>query len=559
MNNLVVTVLNTIGIQSYIFGSNRLRENIGASYLVKQVTDEWVQKILQKESNWNVFIKWKESPFLPHIQDGKHHAELIYAGGGNTVLLFQTIGYARQFTKKLSKKILKEAPSINLVVAHKEFDWDNPDYLLSQAINDLMEKEIVKQKQEYLSSSPLLGLAVTADCRSTRLVAVDDSSKYINVDVTDEGYLISREIREKLKAVDNANHYLKQTVFNDIPLKNYKIPLDFDDFGRSEGDSSYIAVVHADGNSMGKRFQKQIQGRQNEDYVMAIRKLSSDVDNAGKLALKSVVKKLIDSIDSQGKVMGEFQLANKDGIRYLPFRPLVYGGDDVTFVCDGRLGLELAASYLEEFEKQPVVGNTDGENPLTACAGVCVVKVHYPFARAYQFSEDLCKSAKKFIKEEGLKGANLSALDWHLASSGLIGSINEIRGREYYVPEGNLTMRPVIVGTHETEWRNWVAFKKIIDSFNKGTWKSHKNKDDKPIVLKRNKIIALREVLRRGSKATEEFLKTYQIANLPTYPDSSRDLDTLTTTGWLEKQCGYFDAIEAMEFYISLTEVEADE
>jgi hypothetical protein len=26
----------------------------------------------------------------------------------------------------------------------------------------------------------------------------------------------------------------------------------------------------------------------------------------------------------------------------LPFRPIVFGGDDVTFICDGRLGLSLA-------------------------------------------------------------------------------------------------------------------------------------------------------------------------------------------------------------------------
>ena len=45
----------------------------------------------------------------------------------------------------------------------------------------------------------------------------------------------------------------------------------------------------------------------------------------------------------------------------------------------GRLGLELAAMYLEALENDPIA---DGED-IKACAGICVVKTHYPFARAY--------------------------------------------------------------------------------------------------------------------------------------------------------------------------------
>ena len=56
---LVVTVLDTTGIQPYIFGSNRLRENVGASYLVSQATDEWVKEVLKglkKTENWKIQI-----------------------------------------------------------------------------------------------------------------------------------------------------------------------------------------------------------------------------------------------------------------------------------------------------------------------------------------------------------------------------------------------------------------------------------------------------------------------------------------------------------------------
>ncbi len=215
--------------------------------------------------------------------------------------------------------------------------------------------------------------------------------------------------------------------------------------------------------------------------------------------------------------------------------------DDVTFVCDGRLGLELAAIYLEELEKQPIADS----QPIKACAGVCVVKTHYPFARAYQLSEDLCKGAKKYVKDEDQ--GDFSALDWHLAASGLSGSIGEIRDREYQVTAGNLAMRPISLRKQQdSDWRTWQGFTKVVKHLNENEeWKG-----------RRNKVIALREVLRQGMDATQKFLKNYKIKDeqLPLFPEFSGQSLSLAQKGWLNGICGYFDAIEAMEFYISLKE-----
>ena len=159
---LVVTVLDTTGIQPYIFSSNRLRENVGASFLVSQATDEWVKEVLKdlkKNQNWNIQILAQPED-KPHIEDGELTAELVYAGGGNTVLLFQTIDYAKEFTRKLSRKILEEAPGINLVAAHKEFEWNSKSDPLYQVIQNVMKNEVDRAKQQRVPSAPLLGLGV---------------------------------------------------------------------------------------------------------------------------------------------------------------------------------------------------------------------------------------------------------------------------------------------------------------------------------------------------------------------------------------------------------------
>ena len=73
-----------------------------------------------------------------------------------------------------------------------------------------------------------------------------------------------------------------------------------------------------------------------------------------------------------------------------PLRPIVYGGDDLTFICDGRLGLDLTAFYLKEFAKEKIkICGTD--QSVDACAGVAIVPTKFPFAEAYNFADQLCR------------------------------------------------------------------------------------------------------------------------------------------------------------------------
>ena len=566
MNQLVATVIDTTGIQRYIFGSNRLRENISGSYLVQVSTSDWVKKCLRGLSEiGEVYIPdEKTEDFEPRITtNSKIIGELIYAGGGNTVLLFRTQEYAKEFTKKLTTKILRQAPGLNIVIASEVFDWDKE--LLQEVIDKkLIQEKLENEKRNPRASMPILGLSVTATCNSTGLVAVDTSNKY-GIPKNDS-YLVSREIVAKLKVVDpnkeeKANKQLLNTIFSDLNLGEYEIPYDVDDLGRSEGDSSYIAIVHADGNRLGNRFLDYLETASDiKDCIIKMRKLSKAVNDAGVNALRAVAKTLINSIiiednqavikyvDRSGDITSKIVLQTRDGKTYLPFRPIVYGGDDITFVCDGRLGLSLAAKFLEKFEEF-TIDLPDNKGKATACAGIAIVKTHYPFAKAYALSEALCSKAKKWMREQtnDYKKPLFSALDWHIAASGLIGSINEIRKREYEVqiPErqetASLTIRPMHSGDRQNEWRTWAGFAKVVNEFN-----THEDWKDK-----RNKVMTLRDVLRQGYEATKQFRQLYRLDNLPTFPKANSKLQE---QGWWEGVCGYFDAIEAMEFYIPLGE-----
>ena len=155
MRNFTVTVLDTTGIQPYIFGSNRLRENIGASYLVSEATDDWVRNALDTlkakiKQKIYAFDPEKQPEAKPYIEDNELAAELVYAGGGNTLLLFSDKQYAVEFTQILSKRILEKAPGINLVAVHQEFDWDSQS--LYDVVQNLMKNDLDAKKRSRIPS-----------------------------------------------------------------------------------------------------------------------------------------------------------------------------------------------------------------------------------------------------------------------------------------------------------------------------------------------------------------------------------------------------------------------
>jgi hypothetical protein len=531
MTEYTFTILDTTGIQSYIFHSNRLRENIGASQLVKEATGDWVKQTL---IGLGIPLVHQHDP----IETSGLPAELIYASGGNAQIIFRERKTAIEFTHCLSRKVLEQARGIKLLAAHKTFDWEREH--LHGVVDSFIKHELDTYKHTRIPSSPLLGLSVTVDCNSTQLPAVGLSTDYHTTDdeTDDPPYPISNEILSKRQAAIPAQKELNKL----FELPNRLVfPRQLDHLGRTEHESSYIAIVHADGNGMGKRFQDYGRAaRNNRDYINRMRDFSSQVDSAGKAALTKVIQTLVNAIDCDtGTLSGEFNkfdLSRTSDRYYLPFRPLVYGGDDVTFICDGRLGLELAIIYLQEFASHTM----PDDKKLTACAGIGLVKTHYPFARAYALSQALCDSGKASLRNQKIEG---SVIDWHIANTGLLGNLSAIREREYRVSSGQLNLRPLLL-QDSGNWQTWEAFLPVLTAFYGDAWRD-----------KRNKVMALREVLTKGPVATRQFLQNYRQGDLPRFASYKGVEVSLAQEGWVNGVCGYFDAIDAMDFYLGLPTV----
>lgn len=549
MATYTLTVLDVTGIQSYIFGSNRLAENIGASQLVEQATTTWVRESLPTGRH-NLLddadVSIDSSRFLE--SDTVLDAEVILRGGGNVLILFRTLNLAKQVVVKLTDRLLTDAPGLELAVAHHEFAWDTA-FGGPEGAHKALFRQLNQSKQQRRPSAPLPGLAVTLECRSTGLPAVGFAPSQGADDTTLRP--ASAEVLAKLKQREGADARFKR-MFEAVAA-GYTFRREFDALGGTEGEMAYIAVVHADGNGMGSRFKDLVlsypEPVQNRACLNAMRALSGAVDQAGRAALKATIRRMTehfkhdDSKEMQGFLNGIRD--TRTGEVRIPFRPIVYGGDDVTFVCDGRLGLALARIYLEEWERATQQEQTLGR--AYACAGVAVVKAHYPFVRAYELAEQLCKGTKASLREmrrHDPRRGDASALDWHFAMSGIGGTLKEIRSREYTTLKGEpLYLRPVSLAADvfDPAWYSWKAFDRVTRTFQSDPyWRE-----------RRNKVKALREVLRDGSDAVEKFKQDFVLRDLPTL-DSSRP--QLQEKGWDGARCGYFDAIEALDFYLPLTE-----
>jgi hypothetical protein len=557
---MYLTLVDTTQIQPYIFGSNRLRENIGASHLVHCATTEWAVAAVQKVSQRTNILSDGTLDTTKHIEDAHANldAEVLYAAGGNFAVLFKEEAHAKAFTQNLSRCVLTCAPNLQIVVVHEPFDWNSDR--LSEVLKRALSK-LAEYKRARPIASPLLGLGVTVMCRSTGLPATQVVHP-VPSDPTD-AYPASAEIVAKIQASEEAQKRLN-SMFSELLGSQYMFPRDFDELGRTEGEHSYIAVVHADGNGLGDRVIKLgNQAQNNRDYIQLLRQFSQAVETAARNALKDTLKALIRLIE-QRRQRDEIvyhpcstdqssPLAKRHAIRIrlpqgdnqrilLPFRPIVFGGDDVTFVCDGRLGLSLALGYLKRLE-QHTLNLPDGRGKLTGGAGVGIVKTHYPFARAYQLADELCKSAKRYRREATPPNSDQdsSYIDWHFALSGLTGDLETIRKREYTTPHGSLCLRPVAVEENPREaFRTWNVIHKGVEAFRSEDW-----------LGRRNKLKALRDALREGENSVKHFLVKYnQGKSLPILFESLVDWKT---KGWQGGYCGYFDAIELADWYVPIT------
>lgn len=540
----ILALYDITGIQDYIFSSSKMKENLGASIIVQKIFDDYLIDAIQEYDNINTRPLWKEYNNFLIKTDSKIKAEVIYIGGGNALVVYKDKESFKSVNKILSNKVLEKAAGI-LSIAVSCIDTNFNNFYQDMAEN--LIPEIKKKKYEFNQTYPLLGISITREGITDGLPAQEK--------INDEYVSLSAH----LKRVEADSPYF------DFLLKEhtkYKFPKDFDALGQSKGEN-HIAVVHIDGNNMGKTIEKLLKNEENyEKAVYKIRTFSKNI----KITYENVMKKLVQYITTalkDEKLYKKLEVNTSENKIFLPIRPVVLNGDDVTFVCNGRIGVSCAEKFLKEIHNSAVeVGKEKIQ--LSACAGVAIVKSHFPFYRTYELSEQLCKSAKKKAKTLALiddKENVGSWMDYHIVFSGLTLGLDEIRKNYYQVPgmkEPNKLTHTQPGGiTSESQqynllWRPWCI---IGDTEEKYMWDKFKlmyqyfTRDDKK--WPRSKLKALRNEAIKSDVSIKLLLKELKSRGkeLPAFNGNKDNF-------FIDNQAPYFDVLELLDFYTEFPEEE---
>lgn len=509
----VLTILDTLAVQPFVFATNRLRDAAGGSALVDRLG------------------KWVEDNCAP---------QKLLVAGGNALLRFDSENDARAALTRLSRAAHDDAPGLEFAAAHVSCEPGR----LADALRRLQTK-LRDAKAARSPSAPLLGLGVTAPCIETRLpaTALDADGRPI------AATLVARR-RPEVAAVWDRFLPADADAFARAggPTVRLRFPLEMDQLGRSRDDRSLLGVVHLDGNGVGRRIGGWLraQAEQNtaDDEVLAgYRAISDGLTRAAHDALAVAVRRTVAAVGYdpgtgyavRSRRLGRgFSLSveKEENTVLLPLRPILLGGDDLTFVCDGRLALDLAAAALSAFETTPipVLGN------VHASAGVAICRTHAPVLRVCELAEALCTEAKKSVRAPG---QDASALDWHIGYTTPTESLEDTRRRQY---GRGVTLRPYRLGSPEQvgtwRWLSDVVLGTGADGFHGELWSQ-----------RRSKVKELMELARSAPAAVARGLDAWRLSapnlKLPT---------GLPPDGFLDGRTPLLDAVELLDVHLPLEE-----
>lgn len=346
-------------IQEYIFETSKLREIAGASEIVEQICTKLFDDFI----------------------GNSHDVEKIISAAGNIRAIIKSEEMARQIMKSFPKCVLEMAPGIKFVQSAIIIEGDE----ISKSDTERLELELGKQIPMV---SPYKDWSIIKKAPRTGKPAV----------ASDKDGLIDAGTQGKLNAVEK--HWRNLEIKFSVTEESF--PSDTDDIA---GIGNFVAVIHADGNSLG---QTLMNLPSHEGYEQSWRDFSIELDQATREAACTAYN----DVFVQNK-------CNK-------FRPIIIGGDDLTVVCAAEYAVPFVCRYLKVFEeassKRPNLSRYSKGGKLTACAGIGFIKKNFPFFYGVDLAEMMCAQTKKVAKKTLISGCVPSSLMFAMEVGGYVDS-----------------------------------------------------------------------------------------------------------------------------------------
>ncbi len=450
---MYIVLLETSGNQRYIFSTNKLRENVGASELTFQIGTKIVVNEVGRSYD---YAKDKDGSLLKKllfeekpIEDSadENAVEIIIATSGKALLLTKSPHRAEEIVRKVTKRALVEMPGLTVHGAVCKVN-DAAAKSLDEAVGDVHKRLDEIRYQIPSNLQRFQRIPFVAECNTSNLPA-EKLYRHLVVKKVEEEKPHSIVSSIKQEALFSGRERLEMTIRNAeeelFPQENANLYFDFAensrrfDFANNPHrldieerfkNTKWFAVIHADGNGLGQiflDFQKETDSKTARDYIDKYRKLSIELDRCTEKATAFALKNL----------QTEYKKNNKEKIDERTFEvpaiPLILGGDDMTIICDGQYAIKFTRDFLTKFveeTKKPKIQDVFPKGiDLGICAGIAIIKPHFPFHQAYDLAAELLQSAKKTKQIS----TSLSAFDYHVLYDSSGTTLDEIRGKTPFV------------------------------------------------------------------------------------------------------------------------------
>lgn len=453
----VLAMYDVRGKQEYIFRTNKLKEIVGGSCIIRDCfkdylfpsAEEYMRDKAKKEgkplppevacgiynykdsepdaktkdgvsANGNISNhKDKTTGYIEEIKKGpefsqeafermmqnekyaaRYAGEVVYEGGGNFFVLYKDKETCIGINKIFTGKLLKELHTLKVLCTYIELENGLVNFIEDR--RKLYAKHRISEAEE----------SVIRPVNTLPFVQVDEVT---SLPLTK--YNKNTQKKVSTEAGAKLDKYLEE--YNEEYGEK-----DLDNLVTQKGEESLLAVIYIDGNNMGAKVQSVLGNETSYDKcVEKLRKTS-------KFIQKNYVE---DRIKDINKTLGEKK------------RLVIFAGDEINLICNAREAYEIAKIYLKGLHKVKWEGENEKEaEPCSACAGIAIFHSHAPYAQAYKIAEECCESGKTRMKElegkreqEG-KSKEVCYIDFHYCQSGIGMSLDDIREKEV----GELISKP---------------------------------------------------------------------------------------------------------------------
>lgn len=472
-------------VQTFIFEVPRLKAMLGANALIGQTMRHELPALIKgkgKKLEWpkSIVYQGSEDPLDatadPDDPTALYADGILARDGGHFIAVFEEEDKAREFLHTAETTLAERLPGV-LYDARIE-PFPQPE-----------KQERGEEKREHQKITPpetaLLDLPVLQVCQETGTAPASDPNpnekdRWQARSVTHREEWGDRFYAGKTQDIIGLLH---PALYPD-KQQNWTEP---DDLAQLAA-GGYLALIHADGNGIGKRY--------NERKAKA-----TALDDLGKEAHGEAFFHSMRVAVRRAVVDALKQTFTTPGGRR-PYEVLMLGGDDLLLICRADRALDFAQNYATELKKHQLA---DGK-PLDVAIGVAIAQKSYPLHRLQELAESLASSAKRLYRALADQDKT-SVVDWQVVTQSWFEGIAEARQQsERVVYTINSQTETLLLSRRPYRVTGEDALKGLLDAARRLD-RSGKEKDEEKEKAARSPLRSLRGACERGRLMGEMVFK----------------------------------------------------